>query len=71
MFHSMVVYTEDKKLKTLLKVSMREVLDEELMKIRALAMPDVSDKEQADIIKRFGRAPTREGGVSHILSVSV
>jgi hypothetical protein len=56
----MVVYTEDKKLKTLLKVSVREVLDEELMKIRALAMPDVSVKEQTDIVKRFGKSPTRE-----------
>jgi len=48
-----------KKLKMVLKEGIREVFDEELMKLRALLLPFVSQKEQKDIEKRYGRPSRR------------
>lgn len=44
-----------KELKTVIKESVREVLAQELMKLRALAMPSVSIKEQKNIEKLYRR----------------
>jgi len=44
-----------KELKTVVKESVREVLAQELMKLRALALPDVSLKEQKSIEKLYRR----------------
>jgi len=44
----MAVITEQK-LKRLIKEGVQEALSTELMKLRALALPNVSDKEQSDI----------------------
>lgn len=54
----MTTTLSEKKLKNLVKESVREALGSELMKLRALALPDVSVKEQKDIEKRYG-APSR------------
>ena len=48
-----------KELKTVIKESVREVLSQELMKLRALLLPLVSQKEQRDIEKRYGK-PSRK-----------
>jgi len=48
-----------KELKTAVKESVREVLEQELMKFRALLLPSVSQKEQKDIERRYGK-PTRQ-----------
>ena len=48
-----------KELKTIVKESIREILEQESMKFRALFMPLVSQKEQRDIEKRYGR-PSRK-----------
>jgi len=48
-----------KELKMVLKEGIREVFDEELMKLRALLLPFVSQKEQKDIEKRYGRPSRR------------
>ena len=48
-----------KELKRVVKESIREVLKQELMKLRALFMPLVSQKEQRDIEKRYGK-PSRK-----------
>ena len=58
----------DKKLRSLIKESMREVLKTELMKFRALASPEVSDREQKDIEKRYGK-PSRKRAGSYSLGV--
>ncbi|MFA5866065.1 MAG: hypothetical protein WC975_15435 [Phycisphaerae bacterium] len=42
-------------LKDVVKESVREVFCQELMKIRALLLPDVSVKEQQDIERRYGK----------------
>jgi hypothetical protein len=55
----MATITSDKKLKSLIKESVREVLGTELMKLRALALPEVPDKEQKDIEKRYGKPSQR------------
>ena len=64
----MATITSDKKLKSLIKESVREVLGTELMKLRALALPEVSDKEQKDVEKRYGK-PSRKRQKSYPLSV--
>ena len=48
-----------KELKAVVKESVREVFDQELMKFRALLLPDVSQKEQKDIEKRHGKPVCR------------
>ncbi len=56
----------EKKLKGLIKESVREVLTSELMKLRALSLSDVSEREQKDIEKRYGK-PSRQKSKSHPL----
>ncbi|MFQ5730167.1 MAG: hypothetical protein ACE5GN_07390 [Waddliaceae bacterium] len=46
-------------LKSVVKESVREVLAQELMKFRALLLPSVSEKEQKDIEKLYGK-PSRK-----------
>jgi len=48
-----------KELKTIVKESVREILEQESMKFRALFMPLVSQKEQRDIEKRYDK-PSRK-----------
>ena len=48
-----------KELKTIVKESIREILEQESMKLRALLLPFVSQKEQRDIEKRYGK-PSRK-----------
>ena len=48
-----------KELKTIVKESIREILEQESMKFRALFMPLVSQKGQRDIEKRYGK-PSRK-----------
>ena len=43
-----------KELKGVIKDSVKEVLNQELMKFRALLLPFVSQKEQKDIEKHYG-----------------
>ena len=44
-----------KELKVVVKESVREVFDQELMRFRALLLPSVSQKEQKDIEKHYGK----------------
>ena len=48
-----------KELKTIVKESIREILEQESMKFRGSLIPWVSQKEQKDIEKRYGR-PSRK-----------
>ncbi|MDP3727582.1 MAG: hypothetical protein Q8R35_03005 [bacterium] len=64
----MTTSISEKKLKSLIKVSVREALGIELAKLRALAVPDVSAREQRDIERRYGR-PSRRRVRSHGLRV--
>ena len=48
-----------KELKVVIKESVREVLNQELMKFRALILPFVSQREQKDIERRYGK-PVRQ-----------
>ena len=48
-----------KELKDTVKESVREVLAQEMMSLRALIIPFVSDKEQNDIEKHYGK-PSRK-----------
>ena len=64
----MVVNTSDAKLKTIVKESVKEALRAEMMKLRALVLPEVSEKEQKDIKKRYG-APSKKIAKSHVLRV--
>ncbi|MDP2926769.1 MAG: hypothetical protein Q8N65_01375 [bacterium] len=64
----MVTITSDKKLRSLIKESVREVLGTELMKLRALALPEVTDKEQKDIERHYEK-PSRKKARSYSFSV--
>ncbi len=55
----MAIQIDEKKLKALVKESMKEVMKSELMQLRAFALPEVSKKEQKDIEKRYGK-PSRK-----------
>lgn len=56
----MATFTIPKKeLKIVVKESIREVFNQELMKFRALLLPSISKKEQKDIEKRYGK-PSRK-----------
>lgn len=54
-----IITIPKKELKAAIKESVREVLNQELMKFRALLLPFVSQKEQRDIEKRYGK-PVRQ-----------
>jgi len=47
-----------KELRAVVKESLREVLTQELMKLRALLLPFVSQKEQKNVEKLYGK-PSR------------
>ena len=64
----MAVNISDAKFKTLIKESVKEAIRAEIMKLRALALPYVSEKEQRDIEKRYG-APSKKTSKSHALKV--
>lgn len=51
----MSVATDTKKLKNIVKESLREVLALELMKLRADLLPYISEKEQKEIEKSYGK----------------
>ena len=52
-----------KELKIIVKESVREILEQESIKFRALFVPTVSQKEQRDIEKRYGK-PSKKGAKS-------
>lgn len=58
----MVTTVSEKKLKSLIKQSFREVLETELMKLRALALPEISQQEQKDIERRYGKPSHKRAG---------
>ncbi|HEY4611605.1 MAG TPA: hypothetical protein VII11_01315 [Bacteroidota bacterium] len=49
------IATSKKELKNVVKESVREVLDQELMKLRSLLLSYVSEKEQKDIERLYGK----------------
>ena len=52
----------EKKLKSIVKESVREIFEQELMKLQALAVPEIAEKEQKDIDSHFGK-PSRKTAV--------
>ena len=48
-----------KELKTIVKESIREILEQESIKFRALALPFISQEEQKDIEGRYNK-PSRK-----------
>lgn len=42
-------------LKTIIKESVKEALEEELAKLRLMFFPEISDKEMLDIVSRYKR----------------
>jgi len=53
------VIVPKKELKAVVKESVREVFAQELMKFRALLLPEVSPKEQKDIERCYNRPVCR------------
>jgi hypothetical protein len=44
-----------KELKSIVKESVKEALEEELIKVRLMFFPEASDKEMRDISSRYGK----------------
>ncbi|MGR3311054.1 MAG: hypothetical protein ACUZ77_09780 [Candidatus Brocadiales bacterium] len=51
--------TDENKLKDIVREAVRDALEEEIMKLRLLLTPFVSNEEQKDINKRYGK-PLKE-----------
>lgn len=64
----MVTSISEKKLKGLIRESVKEALETELVKLRVLALSEVPAREQRDIERRYGR-PSRKRARSHVLRV--
>ena len=65
----MTTTLSETKLKSLIKESMREVLENEFRKLRAFSLPEVSEEEQKDIEKRYGSPSKKRGSNSYALEV--
>ncbi|MFH0859408.1 MAG: hypothetical protein V1868_02230 [Patescibacteria group bacterium] len=65
----MTTTLSETKLKSLIKESVKEVLENELMKLRAFSLSEVSKKEQKDIEKRYGSPSKKRGSKSYALEV--
>lgn len=59
MSNQVIQIYDEEKLKTLIKEAIRDVLEEELMKIRLLLSTYISDEEQEEIEKLYGK-PCKE-----------
>lgn len=46
-------------LKTIIKESVKEALEEELLKLRLMFFPEVSDKEMREIVSHYGKPEKR------------
>lgn len=57
-----------KELKNIIKESVKEALEEELMKFRILLFPEVSDREMEEIIRKYKR-PEKKKVYSEIIDV--
>jgi hypothetical protein len=62
------IVTSKKELKTVVKEGIREALDEELMKLRAILVPYASEKEQKEIERLYGK-PSRKAAKSRKLEL--
>jgi len=54
-------------LKTIIKESVKEALEEEIVKMRLMLLPDVSDKEMHDIPSRYGKPERKSAHKEHIV----
>ncbi len=64
----MTTSVSEKKLKSIIKQSVKEVLGAEFMKLRAFVLPEVSREEQKDIEKHY-RKPARKRAKTYVLEV--
>lgn len=64
----MVTTVNEKKLKSLIKESIKEVLETELMKLRAFVLPEITREEQKDIEGRYGK-PSRKRVKTYALEI--
>lgn len=46
-------------LKSIVKESVKEALEEEMIRIRLMLFPEVSDREMLDIAARYGKPETK------------
>ena len=64
----MTTIISEKRLKTIIKDSVREALEKEFMKLRASVLAEVSVREQRDIEKRYS-APSRKRAKSYDIAL--
>lgn len=56
------------KLKSIIKESVKEALEEELIKVRLMFFPDVSDREMRDIVNRYEK-PEKKAAYTEIIDL--
>jgi hypothetical protein len=56
----------NEELKTIIKESVKEALEEEIIKMRLMFLPEVSDKEMSDITSRYGKPERKSVRKEHI-----
>ena len=64
----MVLKIDDKKIKLLVKESVKEAMDAQFMKLSALLLPHVSSREQKEIIRLYGK-PSKKVSKSYIIKI--
>jgi len=64
----MVITLQKSELKTAIREGVREALADELAHIRAMLLPYVSEREQMDIEKRYGK-PARK--IAKTVTISI
>lgn len=55
-------------LRTIIKESVKEALEEELIKLRFMFFPDISDKEMREIVSHYGK-PEKRSAHSETISI--
>ena len=53
-----MVKVAEEKLKVIIKESINEVFEKEMMKLRALILSHISKKEQKEIERKYGKRPS-------------
>jgi len=58
----------NEELKTIIKESVKEALEEELAKVRLMFFPEVSDKEMLDIVSRYEK-PSKKSAYAEKIDI--
>ena len=67
----MEMVIKNQELYELIKKAVKEAMEEEALKLRLEMLPHVTDKEQQEIEKLFGKEPPKEKDVAYVEEIDV